>query len=196
MSSFGDMQIALPGEILRESIDGLLAGSGTYVCEGGSLRSALAGYVVEETMEDGIMRVCVAVRQPAGGESVAADVAIAVGDIVLCRCAKIMANQVVCEILACNDTQLRTKAKGVVRREDVQPTETDQLVMADCYRPGDILRAQVISLGDKNQYFLSTAAPELGCRFARTKQGTYMAPAAAAQQQEPRKAAVAVATFE
>ena len=43
-------------------------------------------------------------------------------------------------------------------------------------RPGDIIRARVISLGDSTQYFLSTAENELGVRWAKSAAGAIMIP--------------------
>lgn len=43
-------------------------------------------------------------------------------------------------------------------------------------RPGDIIRARVISLGDSTQYFLSTAENELGVRWAKSVAGAIMIP--------------------
>jgi len=40
------------------------------------------------------------------------------------------------------------------------------------FRPGDIVRAEVISLGDQQAYYLSTAKNELGVLFA-TSQGNF-----------------------
>ena len=46
-------------------------------------------------------------------------------------------------------------------------SEVDQLIVRDCFRPGDIIRAQVISLGDSRQYYLSTADVEFGVILAK-----------------------------
>lgn len=56
--------------------------------------------------------------------------------------------------------------QGVVRSQDVRSTEKDKVKLADCFRPGDIVRAQVISLGDARSYYLSTAGNELGVIYA------------------------------
>jgi hypothetical protein len=42
------------------------------------------------------------------------------------------------------------------------PVQVDKVEVIKCYRPGDIVRARVISLGDARQYYLSTAENELG----------------------------------
>jgi exosome complex component CSL4 len=58
--------------------------------------------------------------------------------------------------------------RGVVRRQDVRRTDIDGVVMRDCFRPGDVVRCAVLSLGDSRAYFLSTAANELGVVAARS----------------------------
>lgn len=56
--------------------------------------------------------------------------------------------------------------QGVVRSQDVRNTEKDKVKLADCFRPGDIVRATVISLGDARSYYLSTAGNSLGVIYA------------------------------
>ncbi|WFD29472.1 hypothetical protein MSPP1_000481 [Malassezia sp. CBS 17886] len=56
--------------------------------------------------------------------------------------------------------------QGVVRAQDLRSTEKDSVVMSECFRPGDIVRATVISLGDARSYYLSTAANDLGVIYA------------------------------
>lgn len=58
--------------------------------------------------------------------------------------------------------------QGVVRSQDVRSTEKDKVKLADCFRPGDIVRATVISLGDARSYYLSTAANHLGVIYAQS----------------------------
>ena len=43
--------------------------------------------------------------------------------------------------------------------------------MYKCYRPGDLILARVISIGDAASYFLSTAENELGVVFAQSSEG-------------------------
>lgn len=40
--------------------------------------------------------------------------------------------------------------------------------MQECFRPGDIVRAEVVSLGDRRSYFLTTAKNEPGVVYARS----------------------------
>lgn len=58
--------------------------------------------------------------------------------------------------------------RGIIRQQDVRATETDKVVLAECFRPGDIVRAEVVSLGDARSYYLSTAKNELGVVAAKS----------------------------
>lgn len=49
-----------------------------------------------------------------------------------------------------------------IRREDIRATEKDKVTVVDSFRVGDIVRAEVISLGDNGGYYLSTGRNELG----------------------------------
>lgn len=61
--------------------------------------------------------------------------------------------------------------RGVIRSQDVRATERDSVKMVESYKPGDIVRAQVLSLGDGTNYYLTTAKNELGVVFARAANG-------------------------
>lgn len=55
-----------------------------------------------------------------------------------------------------------TDFQGIIRSQDVRNTDKDSVVISQCFRPGDIVRATVISLGDARSYYLSTARNDLG----------------------------------
>lgn len=97
------------------------------------------------------------------------DIVIEINDIILGRVIKLNINNVIVEILSVNDKLLRIKSRGTIRREDIRLNEVDTLVIHECFRPGDIVRALVISLGDARQYFLSTAEAEFGVRWAKSE---------------------------
>jgi exosome complex RNA-binding protein Csl4 len=69
--------------------------------------------------------------------------------------------------------------------QDVRATEIDKVDMSKCFRPGDIVKAKVISLGDARQYYLSTAAAECGVRFAKSEAGAIMTPLSWQEMQCP-----------
>ena len=115
-----------------------------------------------------------------------------VDDSAICRVLKITMNYAIVEILyiinnsstnvkdvfninnQVNDdigTELLQYPKGVIRKEDIHLSDVtiDKLIISDCYLPGDIIRATVISLGDAKQYYLSTTKIEDGCMHALSR---------------------------
>lgn len=103
------------------------------------------------------------------------------GDVVMGRVGVVGERQADVTVLVLGDSQaraLRSSVRGVVRREDVRETDVDRVVMLQALRPGDVVRAKVLSLGDKRALFLSTAAPDLGVVWARSRAGHVMVPAA------------------
>lgn len=92
--------------------------------------------------------------------------------------------------------------QGIIRRADVRAHNTDSLKVFDFFRPGDVVRASVISLGDTRSYYLSTASNELGVVFAKhSETGNRMQPASWTEMvdtltglREPRKVAGPAAT--
>ncbi len=56
----------------------------------------------------------------------------------------------------------------------MQATEIDKVEVYKSFRPADIVRAVVISLGDSKSYYLSTARPELGVLMATSSVGATM----------------------
>ena len=79
-------------------------------------------------------------------------------------------------IVSVNGCLLQEQLRGVVRREDIRETEKDSVVLADSFRPADILRARVVSLGESQAYCLSTAENELGVVMAVGVRGEVMEP--------------------
>lgn len=88
--------------------------------------------------------------------------------------------------------QVKTwKATAVINvfpnKQDIRATEVDKAEVAKSLRPGDIIRARVISLGDSTQYFLSTAENELGVRWAKSAAGAIMIPISWQVRERERK---------
>lgn len=61
--------------------------------------------------------------------------------------------------------------KGVIRSQDIKSTNRDKTKVIESFRPGDVVRAVVISLGDGSNYYLSTARNDLGVIFAKSEGG-------------------------
>ena len=120
-----------------------------------------------------------------------------VGDMVTCRVTRIQSRLASVEIICVGNGVLRNAASGLIRREDILPrVEGLETQVYRAFRPGDVVLARVISLGDSRSYFLSTAAPELGVVIARSAEGHRMTPLSwremecpVSKAREPRKCA-------
>lgn len=61
--------------------------------------------------------------------------------------------------------------RAIIRSQDVRATQRDSVKIIECFKPGDIVRAQVLSLGDGTNYYLTTARNDLGVVFAKAAGG-------------------------
>jgi exosome complex component CSL4 len=185
--------LVFPGDSIGSG-ENCVAGSGAYLCESsGSVKASLMGQLVcmsPPTVDQGeggsgsksMLHVVSA------GQVSTQDAVIDIGDSVTGRVVRISTNQAFVTILAVGDTALRAgqQPSALVRKEDIRLADTDSLVVHECFRPGDIIEAQVISLGDARQYFLSTAEPELGVRWARGEaSGRLLEPLSWKEMQDP-----------
>lgn len=68
-----------------------------------------------------------------------------VGNVVLCRVTRISPRQATVAILVVGDTVLEGEWQGLIRVQDVRATEKDRVKIYESFRPGDIVRAQVVS---------------------------------------------------
>ncbi|KAI1632044.1 exosome component EXOSC1/CSL4-domain-containing protein, partial [Biscogniauxia mediterranea] len=67
-----------------------------------------------------------------------------VHNVVLCRVTRITPRQASVAILVVGDTVLEAEWQGVIRVQDVRATEKDRVKIYESFRPGDIVRAQVV----------------------------------------------------
>ena len=133
------------------------AGSGAYLCDGSDVvKASLLGQLVcmpstSEDSSDSSNKSMLHVISTAQAST--QDVVIDIGDTVTGRVVKISTNQAFVTILAVGDAVLPPgqQPSAVVRKEDIRLMDTDALVVHECFRPGDIVEAQVISLGDARQ---------------------------------------------
>lgn len=61
--------------------------------------------------------------------------------------------------------------KGIIRSQDVRSTDRDKVRIVDSFRPGDLVKAVVLLLGDGSNYYLTTARNDLGVVFAKSEGG-------------------------
>eukprot|EP01097_Dermamoeba_algensis_P004277 TRINITY_DN2820_c0_g1_i2.p1 TRINITY_DN2820_c0_g1~~TRINITY_DN2820_c0_g1_i2.p1 ORF type:complete len:242 (-),score=63.65 TRINITY_DN2820_c0_g1_i2:175-861(-) len=109
-----------------------------------------------------------------------------IGNIVTAKVTRINLRQATLKILCVGSKPVKEAFQGVIRVQDVRATEVDKVQLYKCFRPGDVVRAEVISLGDKRSYYLSTAKNELGVIFAKSVAGATMIPISWEQMQCPK----------
>jgi len=105
-----------------------------------------------------------------------------VGATILGRITRTSPQRALVSILCVNNVPLSSSPstenthQGIIRSLDVRATQVDTVKMAECYRPGDVVRAVVISLGDQGGYYLSTAGNDFGVVMAKGEGGGEMVP--------------------
>ncbi|POO02945.1 Exosome complex component CSL [Trema orientale] len=107
------------------------------------------------------------------------------GSIVIARVTRVMARMASADIMCVGAKSVKEKFSGVIRQQDVRATEIDKVDMHSSFRPGDIVRALVLSLGDARAYYLSTAKNELGVLSAESAAGATMVPISWTEMQCP-----------
>ncbi|MED6197837.1 hypothetical protein PIB30_060503 [Stylosanthes scabra] len=107
------------------------------------------------------------------------------GSLVIARITKVMAKTASADIMCVGPKSVREKFTGIIRQQDVRATEIDKVDMHLSFRPGDIVKALVLSLGDSRAYFLSTAKNELGVVSAESIAGATMVPVSWTEMQCP-----------
>ncbi|KAK9451552.1 uncharacterized protein V1518DRAFT_408868 [Limtongia smithiae] len=106
------------------------------------------------------------VRAATTGSTVATNAVPDVGDTVLVRVLRTTPRNAVVAIVVVGDGKPTEEYGGVIRAQDVRETEKDRVRIEASFRPGDLVRAQVLSLGDGTNYYLTTARNDLGVVFA------------------------------
>lgn len=98
------------------------------------------------------------------------------GDVVTARVLTITPRLASLDILCVGSASVIQKYSGVIRSQDVRATEVDKVKLHESFRPGDVVRAEVLSLGDSRSYYLTTAKSDLGVIHAKSLAGEPMVP--------------------
>ncbi|KAI5781434.1 hypothetical protein EDC01DRAFT_665699 [Geopyxis carbonaria] len=99
-----------------------------------------------------------------------------IGSTVLARVTRINPRTATISILVVDGTPCVDAFQGVIRQMDVRATEKDKVRIYDSFRPGDVVRALVISLGDQREYYCATAGNRLGVVMAWGENGEELLP--------------------
>ncbi|KAF5243280.1 hypothetical protein FAUST_2941 [Fusarium austroamericanum] len=186
--------VALPGKVLGP-VTKFAPGAGTHVYEG-NVVSSLLGQVTVTPAAKGpgpqkrLNKITASTSEELATISVSRhgrkrEILPDVDNIVLARVLRLMPKQAIVVIQQVGDTVLQTEWQGLIRVQDVRATEKDKVKIYESFKPGDIVRAQVISLGDQANYYLSTASNELGVILATSEAGNDMVPISWKEYKDP-----------
>ncbi|KAK5993354.1 Exosome complex component CSL4 [Cladobotryum mycophilum] len=177
--------LAVPGQVLGPTTK-YAPGPGTHIYEGNVVSSLMGNVsVAAPTKAPGPAKRLNKITAPTTDElatvsvvrhSRKREVLPDVNNVVLARVVRLMPKQAIVVIQQVGDTVLQTEWQGVIRVQDVRATEKDKVKIHESFKPGDVVRAQVISLGDQANYYLSTASNELGVIMATSDAGNDMVP--------------------
>uniref|UniRef100_A0A2K5XVL4 Exosome complex component CSL4 n=1 Tax=Mandrillus leucophaeus TaxID=9568 RepID=A0A2K5XVL4_MANLE len=170
------VRYCIPGERLCNLEEGS-PGSGTYTRHG-YIFSSLAGCLMKSS-ENGALPVVSVVRET---ES---QLLPDVGAIVTCKVSSINSRFAKVHILYVGSMPLKNSFRGTIR----EPTlcHCTPVEIYKSFRPGDIVLAKVISLGDaQSNYLLTTAENELGVVVAHSESGIQMVPISWCEMQCPK----------
>ncbi|KAF8421100.1 hypothetical protein EV426DRAFT_229667 [Tirmania nivea] len=190
--------IAVPGQPLGATTE-FLPGAGIHIRHDGQLSANIVGRIhINPTTTPPTLSLLSSPQDNTGPAATINPATLLphVGSTVLCRVTRTNPRQANVSIFALdvapvNDTAVvdgvvaaATSAPiptgdtfpGVIRVQDVRATEKDKVRIASSFKPGDIVRATVISLGDQSNYYLSTGRNELGVVVARSDSGDLLYP--------------------
>ena len=171
-------QVVIPGEFICEASE-RRGGRGTYTRHGRVFSSLTGSLKIKGT--DGSVEVVSFARKD--GSMV---VAPSVGSVVLGRVTNTNQNQAKVEVFSVDGTLIPVPFHGIIRKEDVRAAEKDTVEVFNSFRPGDVVRARIISLGDAQAYALSTAENEMGVITADSDGGARMVPASWREMVSPK----------
>jgi len=132
-------------------------GRGCYRAESGGIYASVVGQLrVLKTSEGALEYSIVTAKQRV-------TVVPAVNSVVTCKVLKVNPRFAACEIVCVGDQSvLEAGFKGVIRKENARSFEVDKVNIHESFRPGDVVRAKIASLGTARSYELTTADTDLG----------------------------------
>jgi exosome complex component CSL4 len=172
-----DGTTVVPGQRLAQ-ISVCASGDGTYV-RGGQVFASIVGKFLRAPAEEAAEATEAPDRRPVCTVQRVRQTNSAVpraGDTVTGRVLSVNPRFAKVEILCLGSEALGASFSGIIRKVDVRQAEVDQVEIYKSFRPGDIVRAAVISLGDKRSYYLSTAQVHLGVILATSQAGARLEP--------------------
>ena len=126
----------------------IIAGKGCYV-RGSSVYASVVGTLTLSPQKDGDKKLHEASIILEKGRQYASSQVLTIGSKVLCKVLRIVTNMATVEIVAAEEIgSLREHHSGIIRKEDVRVGVTEEVQIFESFRPGDVVIAKIISLGD------------------------------------------------
>eukprot|EP00698_Gefionella_okellyi_P021382 TRINITY_DN6919_c0_g2_i1.p1 TRINITY_DN6919_c0_g2~~TRINITY_DN6919_c0_g2_i1.p1 ORF type:complete len:191 (-),score=23.94 TRINITY_DN6919_c0_g2_i1:143-715(-) len=167
MNAAAEGTVVVPGARIS-TVDVFAAGSGTYALAP-HIYASVVGAVKYATNADGKPVITVG-RDARPGAAVPK-----IGDVVTCKVVRITPQAATMDIVCVGDQALPAPFPGTIRQQDVRAAG-DAAEIVKSFRPGDVVRAEVLSLGDARSLYLTTARNELGVIYAVSEAGAPMVP--------------------
>ncbi|KAG9292998.1 hypothetical protein G9A89_016360 [Geosiphon pyriformis] len=180
-------QLVTPGQRIGIAQD-FISGPGTYV-RGNYIYASLVGQKLIEASSNGKLPTLSVIREKQRWD------VPQVNSIITGKVIRITPKEAVVSIMVVGQSPCKEDFQGIIRIQDIRATEKDKTKIYDSYRPGDIVRAEVISLGDSRSYYLSTAKNELGVIYAQSVAGITMVPVSWQEMQCPKTKAIEYRKF-
>jgi len=171
------MVVCIPGDKLG-NVNEYESGPGTYILGNYVYASVVGLQRISEEQKEGKPVIEIAHDKPPS-------LVPQLGDLVTARVTRINTRFAHVEILTVGNATPSETFPGTIRTRDVREFEIDTVEIHKSFRPGDIVRATVISLGDSKSYYLSTAKNELGVILANSTAGAIMVPISWQEMQCP-----------
>jgi len=157
-----------PGQRLGHA-DDFTSGKGTYI-RFQHIYASIVGIKQINQSADSVLPILSVTREREQ------NVVPEINSIAICKVLKVNPRLANVSILCVGTQAVQGTFSGIIRSQDVRATEIDKVEIYKCFRPGDIVRAEVISMGDSRSYYLSTARNELGVIYATSVAGGSLLP--------------------
>lgn len=155
----------LPGQKVAEMNSGLTAGFGIYE-KNGYLLASLPGTLMQSPSN------VLSVKSSSGSSTLHTQVVPVIGQTVIGKIVKITSKYAGVDILAVDgELPLMEPIKGTIRTQDIVEVEEKEIPPVHlAFRPGDLVRARIIGVGDPSAGFLLSTGlePRLGVIYGKS----------------------------
>ncbi|KAJ5075920.1 3'-5' exoribonuclease csl4-related [Anaeramoeba ignava] len=164
-------KIIIPGERIGKASE-YESGKGTYI-NNNYIYSSQLGKIKIESKQTGKKIIEIENKQETAISKIPK-----IGDKVTCKVIKINPRLIKVHIYCVEEKQLNEPFFGIILTHDIKSTEIDKIKVENCFKPNDVILAEVISLGESRSfsYYLSTAKDDLGVILSINSDGFFLFP--------------------